>query len=200
MIIQDPFDLYLLFNLMSKIPKPMEQQSTLKISDGKNLIKAILIAGLIIGLLDGLAACISAYVQREVTPDRVWRYVASGVFGKDAFAGGIPMAFMGLFFHFVIATGWTALFFLLYSRVKFLSWNKYVIGIGYGVFVMFAMNLVVVPLSNVPNPNTGSVQLPQLFIHMFIIGVPISLLANRSYCFGLQARRRAFKTSAPSQP
>jgi len=159
----------------------MEQQSTLKVSDGKNLLKAMLIAGLIIGVLDGLAACISAYVQREVTPGRVWRYVASGVFGKDAFDGGIPMAFIGLFFHFVIATGWTTLFFLLYPRVKFLSWNKYIIGMAYGVFVMFAMNLVVVPLSNVPNPNTGSVHLPQLFIHMFIIGVPISLLANRYY-------------------
>src|SRR6185436_2610559 len=95
--------------------------------------------------------------------------------------GGTPMVFAGLFFHFVIATGWTTLFFLLYPRLKFLSWNKYIIGIAYGVFVMFAMNLVVVPLSNVPNPNTGSVHLPQLFIHMFIIGLPISLLANRYY-------------------
>ena len=159
----------------------MEQQSTLKIADAKNLLKAILIAGLIIGILDGLAACISAYVQREVTPGRVWRYVASGVFGKDAFDGGTPMAFIGLFFHFVVATGWTGLFFLIYPRVKFLSWNKYIIGMAYGVFVMFAMNLVVVPLSNVPNPSPGTIHLPQLFIHMFVIGTPISLLANRYY-------------------
>jgi len=165
----------------------MEQQSTLKISYGKDLLKAILIAGLIIGILDGIAACVSAYVQREVTPDRVWRYVASGVFGKDAFNGGLPMTFIGLFFHFVIATGWTSLFFLLYPRVKFLSWNKYIIGMAYGVFVMFAMNLVVVPLSNVPNPNTGQVHLPQLFIHMFIIGLPISLLASRYYSKQKQA-------------
>ena len=165
----------------------MEQQSTLKISDGKNLIKAILIAGLIIGVLDGLAAIISSYVQREVTPDRVFRYVASGVFGKDAFTGGTPMALLGLFFHFVVATGWTTLFFLAYPRLKFLSWNKYIIGIVYGVFVLFAMNLIVIPLSNVPNPNTGSVHLPQLFIHMFIVGLPISLLANRYYSKHKQA-------------
>lgn len=159
----------------------MKQQSTLKISEGKNLLKAILIAGLIIGLLDGLAAVVSSYIQREVTPDRVFRYVASGVFGKDAFAGGTPMALAGLFFHFVVATGWSTLFFLLYPRLKFLSWNKYIIGMVYGVFVLFSMNLVIIPLSNVPNPNTGSVHLPQLFIHMFIVGLPISLLANRYY-------------------
>jgi hypothetical protein len=159
----------------------MEQQSTLKISDGKTLLKAILLGGAIIGLLDGLAAIVSAYVQNEVTPDKVFRYIATGVFGKEAFRGGTPMVLAGLFFHFVVATGWTAFFFLLYSRLKFLSWNKYIIGMGYGIFVVFAMNLVVVPLSNVPNPNTGSVHLPQLFIHMFLVGLPISLLANRYY-------------------
>ena len=159
----------------------MEQQSTLKVSAGKNLVKAIIIAGLIIGLLDGLAAAISAYIPREITPDRVFRYVASGVFGKEAFSGGTPMALLGLLFHFTVAMGWTALFFLLYPRLKFLSWNKYLSGIGYGIFVLFAMNLVVVPLSNVPNPNPGSVQLPQVFIHMFVIGLPISLMASRYY-------------------
>lgn len=159
----------------------MEQQPTLKVSEGKNLVKAIMIAGLIIGLLDGLAAAISAYIPREITPDRVFRYVASGVFGKEAFNGGTPMALLGLLFHFTVAMGWTALFFLLLPRLKFLSWNKYLSGIGYGIFVLFAMNLVVVPLSNVPNPNTGSVQLPQLFIHMFVIGLPISLMASRYY-------------------
>jgi hypothetical protein len=135
----------------------------------------------IIGLLDGAAACISAYIQKEVPPAAVFRYVASGVFGKDAFKGGTPMALLGLLFHFTVATGWTTLFFLAYPKIKFLSWNKYIIGIVYGVFILFAMNLVVLPLSNVPNSNPGTVQLPQLFIHMFVIGLPISLLANRYY-------------------
>jgi hypothetical protein len=159
----------------------MEQDSSLKIADSKNLLKAILLAGLVVGTLDGLAAITSAYIPREITPDRVFRYVASGVFGKDASTGGTPMALLGLFFHYIVALGWTALFFLAYPKLKFLSWNKYVVGIVYGVFVMFAMNLVVVPLSNVPNSKPGSVHLPQLFIHMFIVGLPISLLANRYY-------------------
>jgi hypothetical protein len=159
----------------------MEQSSTLKISDGKNLLKAILFASLIVGLLDGAAACISAYLQKEVPPAAVFRYVASGVFGKDAFAGGTPMALVGLLCHFTVAAGWTTLFFLVYPKIKFLSWNKYIIGIAYGVFVLFAMNLIVVPISNVPNSKPGSVQLLQVFIHMFLVGLPISLLTNRYY-------------------
>jgi hypothetical protein len=157
------------------------EQSSLKTSNAKSLLKGILIAGSIIGTLDALAASISSYVQRGVTPDRVWRYVASGVFGKDALTGGATMVLFGLIFHFIIATGWTALFFVAYQKLKFLSWNRYVVGIAYGIFVMFGMNLVVVPLSNVPNPSPGTIHLPQLFIHMFIIGLPISLLAHRFY-------------------
>ena len=157
------------------------EQSSIKISNTKSLLKAILIAGLIVGTLDALAASISTYVQRGVTPDRVWRYVATGVFGKDALSGGTTMVLLGLLFHFIIATGWTALFFLAHQKLKFLSWNRFIVGIVYGIFVMLGMNLVVVPLSNVPNPNPGAIHLPQLFIHMFIIGLPISLLTHRYY-------------------
>lgn len=156
------------------------EPSTLKTSNLKDLLKAILIAGLIVGTLDGLAAITSSYIQREVTPDRVFRFVASGVFGKEAFAGGTSMALMGLLFHYIVAYGWTILFFLIYSRLKFLSWNKYVVGIAYGIFVLYAMDTVVVPLSNVPNAKPG-VELPQVFIHMFLVGLPISVLANHYY-------------------
>jgi hypothetical protein len=155
----------------------------------KQVFKTILIAGFIVGTLDGLAAITSSYIQREVTPDRVFQFVASGVFGKDAFAGGIPMALLGVIFHYIVAYGWTTLFFLAYPKLKFLSWNKYIVGIAYGIFVLFAMQLVVVPLSNVPNakPGVRLPQLPQVFIHMFLVGLPIVLLAKRYYLREKQA-------------
>ncbi|HEY3430719.1 MAG TPA: hypothetical protein VGK39_08590 [Cyclobacteriaceae bacterium] len=160
----------------------MEQKISSPVHTGtKSLFPALLVAGFIVGLLDALAASVSSYFPKGITPDKVFRYVASGVFGKDAFAGGVPTALAGLFFHFVIAYGWTTLFFLAYPRVKLLSENKYIVGMLYGVFVLLSMNLVVVPLSNVPSPNPGTVQVQQLFIHMFLVGLPISLLANRYY-------------------
>jgi len=159
----------------------MEHQSSPDTAKAKNLLKAILFAGLVVGILDGLAASVGSYFPRGITPDQVFRYVASGVFGKEAFAGGTPMALIGLLFHFIIAYGWTLLFFLAYPKVKLLRENKIIVGMLYGILVLLAMNLIVVPLSNVPSPKPGTIQVQQVIIHMFLVGLPISLLANRYY-------------------
>lgn len=157
----------------------MEQ--SINIQKAKSLLKAILLTGLLVGILDAIAASVAGYFPRGITPDRVFRFVASGVFGKDAFTGGTPMALLGLLFHFIIAYGWSLLFFLAYPKVNLLTKNKIIVGLVYGIFVLLAMNLIVVPLSNVPNAKPGNIHLPQVIIHMFLVGLPISLMANRYY-------------------
>jgi len=148
-----------------------------------SLSSSILIAGLIVGILDAIAASVFSYGFSGASPDKVFRYVASGVFGKDAFAGGLPIAAWGLLFHFIVATGWAALFYLLYPKVNFFSSSKYISGISYGIFIWLMMNKVVVPLSNVPlAPFHFTIRtVAMILIHMFIIGIPISYLANRYY-------------------
>ena len=143
---------------------------------------SILKSGLIIGVLDAIAASVNAYVLNRVSPAAVFRYVASGVFGKEAFAGNWLTACWGLLFHFIIATGWTALFFVIYPKLKMVTTNMIVAGIAYGVFVWLMMNLVVVPLSQVPpGPFRISRAVIMILIHMFVIGVPIAYLANKYY-------------------
>jgi len=148
-----------------------------------SLLGAILFAGLIVGTLDAIAASFYSYGFSGASPAKVFRYVASGVFGKDAFTGGLPTAAWGLLFHFTVATGWTTLFYLLYPKINFFSSSKYISGIGYGIFIWLMMNEVVVPLSNVPPaPFHFTIRTAvMILIHMFIIGVPISYLANRYY-------------------
>ncbi len=146
-----------------------------------SFFKAILIGGFIVGAVDAIAASVAAYIPKGIMPDAVFRYVASGVLGKEAFAGGSGTAWLGLFFHFTIAYGWTVLFFVAYPRIKFFTRDKTLVGMVYGVFVLLMMNLVVVPLSNVPNASPGTVAVNQLLIHMFLIGLPISLLSDRYY-------------------
>jgi len=144
---------------------------------------AILMTGLIVGTLDAMAASVHAYAFSGASPDRVFRFVASGVFGNDALTGGLSVAACGLLFHFIVATGWTALFYLLYRKINFLGSSKYFFGIGYGIFIWLMMNFAVIPLSNVP-PGTFHFTIRTVFmilIHMFIIGVPISVLASRHY-------------------
>ena len=148
-----------------------------------SLLGAILKAGIIVGIFDAIAASVHAYGFAGVTPDGVFRYVASGVFGADAFTGDSSIAAWGLFFHFIVATGWTALFFLLYPKINFFSSSKYLAGIIYGLFIWLMMGRIVVPLSNVPpQPFHFTIRtVVMILIHMFVIGVPISFLANRYY-------------------
>jgi hypothetical protein len=148
-----------------------------------SLFSSILIAGLIVGTLDAIAASVFSYGFAGAMPDRVFRFVASGVFGKDAFTGNSSIAAWGLLFHFMVATGWTALFYFLYPKINFFSSSIYISGIGYGIFIWLMMNKVVIPLSNVPPaPFHFTIRTAvMILIHMFIIGIPISYLTNRYY-------------------
>jgi hypothetical protein len=61
-------------------------------------VSTILLAGVIAGTLDIIAACTQYYINTGKGPGNVLRYVASGVFGKKAFAGGVSMAAWGYSF------------------------------------------------------------------------------------------------------
>lgn len=144
--------------------------------------QVILIGGLVAGTLDISAACISAWLQNAVTPPMVFRYIASGVLGAGALRAGAGTAALGLFLHYVIATGWTVLFYLASRQLKVLVNYAIPSGLLYGVFVYVLMNFVVVPLSLVPPrraPPTLSSRALQAAILIFCIGLPISLIVKR---------------------
>ena len=145
------------------------------------LISAIISAGIVAGTLDITAAIIQTLINGG-NPLKMLQFVASGIFGETAFAGGMPYSFWGLLFHYMIAFGWTILFFKIYPKFTFLSKNVLATGIGYGLFVWLVMNRVVLPLSNTPPRNF---QLTQALIAMVVlilaIGLPLSVLARRYY-------------------
>lgn len=144
-------------------------------------IIALLKAWLIVGTLDITAAIIQTLIAGgNIT--RLMQYIASGVFGPASFEGGTAFAVMGLAFHYVVAFGWTTLFFLIYPRLAFAPANRLLTGIGYGIFVWFMMNRVVLPLSNV---KMGPFDLQRASIAALVlivaIGIPLSYLASKHY-------------------
>ena len=149
----------------------------------KKIIKAVLLTGLLAGSLDGLAACIQYKIRTGNNPARVFRYIASGVFGKDALTENLYlMAAWGLLFHMLIALLFTIFFFICYPQIRMLIKNKFAAGIAYGLFVWAIMNLIVVPLTF----GTGiNILLKNALIAMGIliiaIGLPVSLMAERYY-------------------
>lgn len=153
------------FNLMSR---PISQNISLK---------QILTVALIAGTLDGASAVIFLAKFKFAA---TFKYIASAVFGKEAFSGGTEMILMGILFHYFIAFCFTLFYAFLATKVKFLSANKVVSGILYGLFVWVVMNLIVVPSTRIPqidfNPQRALVN---AVILVFCIGLPISLLISR---------------------
>jgi hypothetical protein len=143
---------------------------------------AVLTTGLIAGILDIIAACVSAYIQRGMTPDKLLQFVASGLFGVHAFNGGTTMAIIGLIMHFMIAISWTLLFYLLYPRLSILRKNKILVGIIYGAFVWVIMNRVILPFTAIPKSPFNPVSaLIGMVILMLMIGMPNSFRAAKYY-------------------
>ena len=152
----------------------------------------ILRAGLLVGTFDIAAAMLYFFINtgnKDVL--MVLKYVASGVFGKTAIAGGGEMIAAGFLFHYLIALFFTAFFFWIYPHIKpFVSYTI-LSGIAYGLFVWAVMNLVIVPLSRIGhrpfNPVNAVINLLILIVCM---GIPLSLMANNFY------RRKCLQVSA----
>jgi hypothetical protein len=147
-------------------------------------IRTILRAGVLAGTLDGLAAVALYGMRTGKDPVNVFKFIASGVFGKEAFAGGMMMGTWGILFHYLIAVGWAIGLFLLYPRIPILQKNKFVTGFVYGVVIWLIMNLVVLPLSNVsmrPGPKEITSIIEGMAVLIVCVGLPITWIVNRHY-------------------
>lgn len=146
------------------------------------IARPVVRAWLIAGTLDITAASVYYPLVYKFKLILLYQNIASGIFGDNAFRGGIPMAALGLLLHYLIALSWTIVFFFLYPRIKMMSKNKFATGMTYGIFVWAVMNLIVLPLSNVEHSsfNIGRALVAALFL-VFCIGLPISIVATKFY-------------------
>jgi hypothetical protein len=140
--------------------------------------RTIAITGLIVGAMDITAATIQA-ISRGATATRLLQFVASGLIGQRAFQGGTGTAALGLGLHFLIAFTLVTVFYAASRNFVFLRRYAAVSGLVYGLIVFGVMNLIVLPLSAAKPRHSLSGDLIQIGIHMFIIGLPTSLLVRR---------------------
>ena len=144
---------------------------------------SIIKAGFLVGTLDILSAFLFYFInsgKKDVTI--VLKYVASGLFGKEAFSAGYWMIIAGLLLHYMIAFAFTLLFFWLFPKTQVFSRNKIMAGILYGIFIWVIMNLVVVPLSAIGNMPSDMVNATiNMLIVIVCIGIPLSFMASNFY-------------------
>lgn len=147
----------------------------------KRFYPTLLLTFLLAGTLDAIAAMA---INPNVSPDRIFRFIASGVFGKTAFTAGTHMISLGIIFHYLIAYIFTAIGFILFPRLKRLLRNKLAVALVYGACVWLIMNFIVVPLSNTPKSNapmTAYGVTTGIATLMLCIGLPIALMAGKYY-------------------
>ena len=144
--------------------------------------KTILIAWLVSGTLDITAAIVQYLIKGGLHPEIIFKYIASAVFGKEAFAGGTMMIIWGVLFHFAIALIFALLFFFLYPLFHKLIKNNVVLGLLYGIIVWAIMNFIVVRASFIPSaPFNAKGAIIAALILMFCIGLPNALITGKYY-------------------
>ena len=144
----------------------------------KQIFKTTLIAG----SLDIIAACTQAWLAKGTKPDIILKYIASGVFGKDAFAGGTGMILSGLLFHFMIAFACTLAYFLLYPKLKLLHWNIFFSSLLIAIIAWTVTTRLIIPLSQIKQPPFDLAKaLIAVSILYVCIGIPVSYFAKRFY-------------------
>jgi hypothetical protein len=139
--------------------------------------RAIGWAGLLAGSLDITAAFVEAGLEGR-SPVSLLQGIAGGLLGMSAFQGGLATAALGAFFHFLIATTASAVFYLASRKLKFLVQHAIPSGLLYGVAVYIFMNYIVLPLS----AYHVKIALPHIMdvaILMFLVGLPISLVVRK---------------------
>jgi hypothetical protein len=159
----------------------MAQQTPGQPISSMHAVKLILLAGFVAGIMDGSAAMIQTYLAGR-TQAGLFRYIASGVFGNEAFTGSSFMIVWGIGFHMAIATLWATVFFYMYPYL--LRWvkNTLAIAVLYGLFVWTVMNRIVLPLANTPkNPFNWEKAAIAAAVLIVCIGLPLSLLFSKYY-------------------
>lgn len=140
----------------------------------KIFFKAALLTGLFVGTTDILMAFVSSFIKSGSFAVKMFHYIAGGVLGLEkSMAGGTGVALLGLFFHYFIATSFTFFFFWIFPKLKFLSFNKYVVGILYAVFVNLAMRFLILPLTRLP--KSGEFILERAYIDWVLLGVVLGI-------------------------
>ena len=136
-------------------------------------LPAILVGGLIVGVID-LVYAIVVYSPQK--PIRVPQTIASGVLGMKSYSGGVQAAALGVALHFVIALGAATVYYVASRKLGILVQQAVLSGLIYGALVYLFMHFIVLPLSAAPNRHPALIyQVTEFVEHWFCVGLPIAL-------------------------
>ena len=167
----------------------------------KSMFMTLLLISLLTGTLDAIAAILISY---KIPPAFIFKFIASGWFGPDAFKGGTGMVLWGLLFHYLIAAILSIICFLLYPAMAGRISNKYITGIIYGLAIWVIMNFGVLPFTNIhkgPAHIDAIGLIKGIAALMICVGIPVAVIADNYYNISklaTQNSRLKFTVPAPA--
>lgn len=149
----------------------------------KTNFKAILSVTFVTGSLDILLAILwYAVLQKQTTALKILQSIASGLFGMQAYRGGMRMALVGLSLHYFITLLFVSFYFVIYPTFTPLKKYPFAAGILYGLAIWMLMNLIVLPFTfrSLGTPDLSSA-ITGAMIVVTAISLPLSFLTNKYY-------------------
>ena len=110
------------------------------------------------------------------------QFVASGIMGESAFAGGLTTALLGLVLDFIMITIMAGVFIFSVDKIPLLRRNVILGSILYGFGIFIVMNLIVLPLSAAPALPAPSLwlRIELVLQHILLIGLPLGILVQQN--------------------
>jgi len=148
-----------------------------------SFLRLSVIGGLIIGFADEIIY--HWFVQNVlggVPLISLYQYIASGALGESAFAGGIPVALLGVLFHYLFSIVIAGVFILSVDRIPLLRRYLMPSALLYGFGVFIVMNMIVTPLSAtppLPAPTTSQLIIG-ILDHILVFGLLLGILVRRN--------------------
>jgi membrane associated rhomboid family serine protease len=142
------------------------------------MLKPIAVATAICGSLDILFAMILTVAFGREIPNML-RYVGSGPFPPAADMG-TSGAVIGLLVHFALMAVMAAVLMVYLRGSPARLETPILVGVVYGLITYVVMNLLVVPIRfGTPLPPKSLSIATQLFAHIFLVGIPMALIARK---------------------
>ena len=140
--------------------------------------RAILTAGLIVGVLD-ISSAFVIWWHRGVGARRGLQGIAAGLLGANSYDGGLVTAGLGLALHFFVAFVVVTIFYLASRKIGFLTLHPVVSGVLYGIGVYIVMYWFVLPTVFPTFRHRLGNELLAVAIHVSLIGLPCALIVRR---------------------
>ena len=140
--------------------------------------RAILIGGLVVGVLD-ISSAFVIWWQRGVGARRGLQGIAAGLLSANSYDGGLVTAGLGLALHFFVAFVVVSVFYLASRKLGFLTIHPVMSGVLYGIAVYIVMYWLVLPTAFPTFRHRVWNELLAVVIHVSLIGLPCALIVRR---------------------